>query len=70
MNLVLLQQVVTDKGSLEETAAALTDPRFVPLRAQGAPKETLSWGRLFGGALVLLLLLPLLYLAYLFINED
>jgi len=61
------EKVVSDKGSLEETAAALTAPRFVPLRP---PTEPLSWGRLFGGALLLLLLLPLLYFAYLFYNEE
>lgn len=59
------QKVVSNKGSLSEAAAALRDPRFVPLSPQPPPQGGLSWWRLFLCAVLLLLLLPLGYFVYL-----
>ena len=65
------EKVVTNKASLSEAAAALTDPRFVPLTepASGADYG-LSWWRLFLCALFFLLLLPIAYFIYLFQFAD
>lgn len=63
-------KVVSEKGSLVETAAALNDPRFVPLTQHtSAPESVISWWRLFFGAILILLLLPVAYFIYLFHSQ-
>ncbi|XP_018027778.1 lysM and putative peptidoglycan-binding domain-containing protein 3 [Hyalella azteca] len=60
------EKVVSQKSSLDEATAALTDPRFVPLKDSATREgEGVSWWRLFLCAILALLLLPLAYLVYL-----
>uniref|UniRef100_A0A2P2I1S3 LysM and peptidoglycan-binding domain-containing protein 3-like n=1 Tax=Hirondellea gigas TaxID=1518452 RepID=A0A2P2I1S3_9CRUS len=64
------EKVVSEKASLSEAAAALTDPRFVPLSSINGVDGGLSWCRLFFCAIVVLLLLPLAYFIYMFYFEN
>ena len=62
-------KVVSEKPSLLDTAAALTDPRFVPFTSTSTASVGISWWRLFLGAILLLLFLPVAYFIYLFHSQ-